>query len=240
MRSAIGRKVEQKQIERAAVEAIVKSGGKVLYDFQQVTDEPSGPKWLRSVLGEYFFSEVDEVDLNIRTGVDCAGLRSLKALPHLQSLVLTGRVGDAELEDLNGLTRLQKLLFATTNVTDSGLIHLERLTSLRELYLSSARITDSGLIHLKDLAQLQVLDLRGTNVTDAGLVDLKGLTQLQSLILYGTKVSEAGLRNFGRGIAELQDRPPARTASGCGGAKRRGPAAQIGWPASQRLVIMRR
>ena len=144
----IGRKIEQKQIERAAVEAIVKSGGKVLYDFQQVTDEPSGPKWLRSVLGEYFFSEVDEVDLNNRTGVDCAGLRSLKVLPHLQSLVLTGRVGDAELEDLNGLTRLQKLLFATTNVTDSGLIHLKDLAQLEvdPVYWTSKCVVLGGVV----------------------------------------------------------------------------------------------
>src|ERR1700676_1787169 len=64
----LGKKIHQKRREREAVHAIVKAGGDAWYDQQRPNkrsgrSEPSGPRWLRNLLGENFFREVKEIDL---------------------------------------------------------------------------------------------------------------------------------------------------------------------------------
>ena len=62
-------RVNQKRSERQFVAAIVKSGGRVQYDFDPLAgrdrrnSEPKwpGPKWLRQLLGDNFFCEIIEV-----------------------------------------------------------------------------------------------------------------------------------------------------------------------------------
>ena len=61
----LARKIEQKRKERDAVEAIVKLGGSVTYDYEKVRGaKPPGPDWLRKFLGENFFSEVEGVTIS--------------------------------------------------------------------------------------------------------------------------------------------------------------------------------
>jgi hypothetical protein len=64
----LGRKIEQKRRQRQAVEAI-KMVGFVQYDYElrswslSETEKkpPTGSSWLRALLGENFFCEVDQV-----------------------------------------------------------------------------------------------------------------------------------------------------------------------------------
>src|SRR5271166_133517 len=86
----LGNKIGQKRPERQAVEAIIQTGGEVWYDqarpnFPTGRSEPSGPLWLRTVLGENFFSEVREVGLD---PADDATLAQLDALPDLEVLAI--------------------------------------------------------------------------------------------------------------------------------------------------------
>ena len=78
-------------------------------------------------------------------------------------------------------------------VTDRDLEHLQGLVHLRRLLLAYTGITDAGLVHLVQLAGLDFLDLGQTCVTDAGLVHLVGLSRLRVLYLYGTDISDAAL-----------------------------------------------
>src|SRR5207244_259173 len=95
----LGKRVVQKRKEREAVEAIVKLGGQAHYDYQNLTDgKPPGPAWLRKLLGENFFSEVDVVNL-----LDARGL---------------------PLEQLSEFSQLKELDLRRTRVTDAGLVHL--------------------------------------------------------------------------------------------------------------------
>jgi hypothetical protein len=103
---------------------------------------------------------------------------------------------DAELERLQGLSRLQSLWLSGTNVTDAGLAHLRGLSQLQDLRLDKTRITDAGLLNLRKLNNLQSLWLHNTNVTDAGLLYLEGLTQLQSLWLHKTEVTDQGVKKL--------------------------------------------
>jgi hypothetical protein len=169
----LGRKIERKHTEREAVEAIVKLGGDVQYVSEQSGAKPAAPSWLRDLLGENFFDDVELVDLSFMQVKD-DGFEKLKALTELKRLLLTATgANDAALQNLRALTRLQELRLGETNVTDAGLDNLKRLTQLQRLNLDRTKIIGSGLVGLKGLAELHSLDLEQASVTDAGLVSLK-------------------------------------------------------------------
>ena len=218
--------------QREVVKAVEKGGGRVVYDYHLNAEgnliafpktgipEPSGPGWLRNLLGVDFFWDVKWVrcrqftDAGLvklkgltslselwlhGTQVTDAGLVHLKGLTNLQDLRLTStQVSDAGLVNLKGLTSLQNLNLTRTQVTDAGLVHLKGLTNLQNLRLSSTRVTGAGLVHLKGLASLQELRLVSTQVTDAGLEHIKGLTNLGVLVLYETQITDAGLVHLRR------------------------------------------
>ncbi len=77
---------------------------------------------------------------------------------------------DADLVNLRGLRRLDRLALSGTKITDAGLEHLRFVPQLPNLQLSRTAITDAGLVHLKAVTRLEVLLLDGTQITDAGLV----------------------------------------------------------------------
>jgi hypothetical protein len=124
----LGKRIERKRKEREAVEAIVKLQGQVSYDYQRIDasnwrsgGEPFGPAWLRTLLGENFFSEVELV---YAFG---DGLEHLKELPNLPELRLMGRgVTDAGLVNLKGLTKLKNVGFIDTKVTEPAVIDLQK------------------------------------------------------------------------------------------------------------------
>jgi hypothetical protein len=209
-------KIEEKRREREAVEAIIKLGGDVTYDYQYTySREPSGPIWLTNLLGESFFDDVVDVDLG-HANADAA-LAYVQVLTHLNSLALweskvtdagpvgfkgptqlrilymqKASVGDIGLKCLDRFEKLVTLDLSQTKVTDDGLQHLMGLTQLEMLILDETNITDAGLRRLKNLTQLRDLSLRETKITDAGLVNLKGMVRLENLYLWGTKVTDAG------------------------------------------------
>ncbi len=216
----LGKKIEQKRRERLAVEAIRKAGS-IASSFN-----PSGPRWLQSVLGENLFSEVDRVDvmagddtvlaqldplrdvvvLNIAgSRITERGLNEcldhLKDLPRLRTLCVGGvnnamSIGDSALRHIKDLTQLEELGFIDNNMTDNAFENIEMMTHLRKLYLEKVPITGTGLIHIKGLTRLQSLCLMGTNVNDDGLVHLKDMIGLRELSLWNTLVTDAGLVNL--------------------------------------------
>src|SRR6266700_3862204 len=89
----LGRKIEQKRREREAVTAIVKLGGEAHYDYQhqlgsngepQLDAKPTGPDWLRSLLGENFFNEVVFVPFESRVGIGDSALEQIEPLTELK------------------------------------------------------------------------------------------------------------------------------------------------------------
>jgi Leucine rich repeat/Leucine Rich repeat len=209
----LGRKIERKRQERQVAEAIVKLRGRVFYDCEigewdvngQVRVEgPRGPAWLRKLLGEYFFSDVELVNLDDVQDADAA-LVNASRLAQVQWISLdNSNVTDTMLTRLNGLPQLRTLSLRNTKITDAGLANLKRLSHLTELTLVSTEITDGGLVHLKGLANLQRLDLDETNVSDAGLEDLKGLTKLRYLWLANTQVTDAGVDDLQTMLAKCK------------------------------------
>jgi hypothetical protein len=196
----LGREIERKRKEREAVAAIVKLGGRARYDYQLLDAKPTGPNWLRMLLGENSLNEVAEVDL-VGAGSADDGLENVKGLMQLYVAYLDRtNVTDAGLRNLAGLTQLEVLYLDEIEVTDAGLCHLSRLIRLRDLRLCETNITDAGLRNLKGLTQLQDLYLNETKVGDAGLTGLKGLTQLELLDVNGTNVSDAGMKELRKAL----------------------------------------
>ncbi len=177
---------EGKRARRQAevVEPITNSRGTVAYDWEVDADggptgnsEPPEPRWIRTTLGDDFFSTVVAVNYKL-VAIDYDSIT------------------DARLEYLKSLTQLRELNLAATFTTDTGLEYLKGLTQLRRLDLSGTTITDSGLEYLKTLTQLRLLSIRFTKITDIGLEHLKGLTQLQQLYLTNTYVTDAGVQRL--------------------------------------------
>ena len=177
-------KMKAAREQHAAVEAIVKLGGRVVYDYQfdpsNTTGKPPGPAWLRGLLGDDLLATVKEVDLH-KAEIVGADLKCLTAFPQLEGLPLSD----------------------CYNLGDDGLKHLKPLTKLRTLILSLTGVSDAGLKHLRGLTQLQRLDLDYTKVTDAGIENLKGLTELGIIHLDGTKVSDAGERELQKALPKI-------------------------------------
>ena len=169
-------KVKRKRWERAAVEALRKKGAMVTYDYNRVRNgTPPGPAWMRRLLGDNYFSEVEWVCMDGK--VDDNDLKGVAQFPQLKSLTMMGR-----------------------GFTDAGLVNLEELRELGQLNLSQTAITNDGLEHIKGLTQLTELWLYGTKVTDTGLVRLRGLTKLKYLSLAFTNVSDGGVDELQRAL----------------------------------------
>jgi Leucine Rich repeat len=197
----LAKKIERKGREREALAAIVKSGGLVQFDYEALIGaNPPGPAWLRKLLGENFFCDVEYVFLSGKNFDDTA-LEPLSALTKLEMLDLgRSNITDAGLDHLKGLSELSHLILNRTRIDNAGLERLTGLAELRGLELWRTNVSDAGLEYLRGFAHLQALGLKETAVSDAGIVHLKQLRQLQRLDLRGTKVSDAGLRELQKAL----------------------------------------
>jgi hypothetical protein len=201
--------VHQAHVQRDAVAAIRRAGGRVRYDWEWNSAtvkgslvKPWAPRWLVELTGDDYFGHVVLVWLPPKS--DAEILHVVRRLPGVEVLDIEDwSLSDAEPANLNGLTNLSRLFLYNSSVTDAGLAHLKGLTMLTELDLSRSRVTDTGLAHLKGLTGLAALDLRGTQVTDAGLAHLKGLTKLTWLDLRGTQVTETGIKQLKQVLPSL-------------------------------------
>ncbi len=145
--------------QKAAVEAVERADGSVIYDFQidragnPTKAKVPGPAWIRKILGNGFFTSVVRVTI-VCSGTD-AILEKVGEFPQLRDLF----VGSGE---------------SGRKITDAGLVHLRRMTQLQTLDIDRSEATDEGLEHLKGLSNLQSLCLWGTKVSNKGV---KGLQQ---------------------------------------------------------------
>ncbi len=195
---------------REQQDAVDKLGGNVGYDYEskipfnsRAIAIPPGPSWLRDVLGDDFFINVDYLGLD-DTEITDAEIEHLKYLPQLINLSLTQtKITDIGLVQLENLNQLEYLWLSSTEITDAGLKHLKGLNSLQKIDLGWTKITDAGLKHLKGMNNLKILDLCCTKITDVGLEQLGEMKQLESLYLTKTSITDAGLKQLG-GLKLLQ------------------------------------
>ncbi len=110
----------------------------VVYDYQAAKlNEPFGPAWLRDLLGENFFSEVTEVELNLAAEDDeiAVFIGSIEDFPYLTELRLcTPSLTDAGLAKLKGLTQLKDLTLLESNVSNTGIADIQKALPNCKIY----------------------------------------------------------------------------------------------------------
>jgi serine/threonine protein kinase/WD40 repeat protein/Leucine-rich repeat (LRR) protein len=155
-----------------------------------------------------------------KASVVVAAEKDLPAGPFVVVRVLLadcgGKVTDASLAKLEGMTQLTHLDLNGTDVSDVGLNHLAGHAQLVALNLARTRITNGGLPKLTGLQNLDILYVYKTQASDAGLAHLAGLARLTSLDLGATRVTDAGLAHLQKlpMLAELQLNTPGVTNAG--------------------------
>jgi hypothetical protein len=174
------------RVQREAVAAIEKAGGKVYYDWQYFAGgtsppppPPPGPKWLVDFFGIDYFRNVTMVQID--EGAP-GGVNSFLA-------VYTTEFSDGR-----------------DHVADDALMgQIARLERLERLDLIVClRLTDAGIAKLRGLRHLDSLSLLCCrSITDASLPHLDGMSRDMQLILTGTAISKGG-------ISSMQEAFPSR------------------------------
>ena len=144
----LGRKIEQKRRERAAVRAILNSGAHFYFHYEnangsnglKMSQPSSSANWLQDLFGDDFDTPPTWVWFNARyippdvpkskKRIDDRALINLNALPYIRTVDLSRTtVSDADLERLKGLTWLKRLRLDDTQVTHAGILELRKATS---------------------------------------------------------------------------------------------------------------
>lgn len=159
----LGMRLQKARDQSKAVRTIEQLGGEVRYEYQEdKRGNPSGPKWLRNLLGRHFFDHVARVEF------------TTPGIPN-------DRVTDISF--LSGMERLRMLYLDSTAVRD-----LSDLADKKELwFLSLGGTPVNDLSPLAELQKLETISLSRTNVSD--LSPLSG-HKLKRVWLRGTKVSD--------------------------------------------------
>jgi hypothetical protein len=185
--------VYRARVQREAIAAIERAGGKTYYGWQvqysrlgdltfYPAGRPPGPRWLVDWLGLDYFCTVRYADISGPAD---------DLMPHIGRLV-----GLEELDFHASRTDRTNL-----GPTDAGMVHLRGLTRLRKLTLGvntsggplGSKITGASLAAISGCTRLLFLELNGITVADADLAALRGLTKLTNLDLHGPGVTTAGL-----------------------------------------------
>lgn len=128
------------------------------------------------------------------TRITDAGLKHLRAVPHLTALSLGAtEITDAGAESLAEIRSLQSLDLRHARVTNAALASLASLRRLRSLNLSNTLVDGAGLVHLRALDRLQTLVLTDVSVHDGDVPALCELTSLREIYVRGTCLSEEGI-----------------------------------------------
>ena len=147
------------------------------------------------------------------------GLAHLADLPELRSLTVAGSYafGDAGMEAVAKLVRLQEFRTWHAGQTIEGVRHLRGLTSLRSLtlgqvlaYKPPTTLSDETLAVLADMPSLEILQLEEARLTPEALRRLKALPKLKTLTLRGIEIPEADLEGLRRELshAKIDWTPP--------------------------------
>ncbi|MCX7424590.1 MAG: hypothetical protein NTW96_03015 [Planctomycetia bacterium] len=224
----LGHVTNRARRQREAVAALVEVGAEVRYDWQsfQNRDEgPSGPRWLRELIGDEYFQDVVSVRYHgvpeTVSDVESAGTRPpddpfaldpgerrrdpseeelkwLSALPKLRSLDLDqcGRLPAGFWKSVPNLTSFNVYGDSDNLLSDTDLEGIGALRRLEHLAIIGSSISDSSLAEIARLKTLEYLCVMSQEGTDEGIAQLGQLPRLRTLRLSGTQVKGPGLANL--------------------------------------------
>jgi hypothetical protein len=175
----LGWRVNKARQQTKAVAVVKSHGGWVHYDYEFVGGkltpgrEPWAPHWLRKILGDELFQEIEYVSLvyddstgtrhdnkNVSTCDDV--LAQLASQPGINQLLLHGtQATDEGLKHVGKMATLEALfIWDATSITDAGVAHLAGLKNLKKIHISRSRITDESLVLMSSLPRIEELSLQ--------------------------------------------------------------------------------
>jgi hypothetical protein len=159
-----------------------------------VSDVPLTPEGGRAIANLVALEKLHARMNKIFTRTPVVGDEILEGCGNLQHLewidVVDRPVTDAGVRHLRGLPRLWSLLLDGTRITDQGLAHIAAVPSLSSLDIGWTHVTDAGLVHLQYATRLELLHLQGNPISDDGICHLRGLNKLTVLDLQESLVSD--------------------------------------------------
>jgi hypothetical protein len=208
--------------QRTTAAFIKANGGVVAYDwflaynqssaFGARMREPPGPGWLRRVIGDGLFQEIELISLsNVdhprhHDSLESVLDRTKRGAPQLR--VLTVRRSDLNeraYRAIGRLSGLETLQLYDENLTDAEISYLTTLTGLRHVEIvSGGDLTDRALEQLSRLPNLETLSISEISLSDRGLEHLSRIKSLKYLSVWAERsnVSAVGLQRL-RAIQSL-------------------------------------
>jgi hypothetical protein len=202
--------------EQRVVATLHKAGGSIHYDYEMVSGAnspdvrlmvdvnavPSGPRWLREMIGEEWFTDVaavtfDGCTLSESEFAELGDLHSVRSLFIRDTKIRSSNsdhvrsINDSDLQVLDRLANLQLVTLRNVDVHGEGLTYLARSIGLRSLNVIDSPLNDSAFASFKP--PLMSLNLSGTKISDAALRDIASLPNLKKLNLVNTHVGDVGL-----------------------------------------------
>jgi hypothetical protein len=143
---------------------------------------------------------------------------TIAAMTGLRSFGISGdkKFGDADIDALLGLGRLETVRLRETGLTDAGIAKLAAVPSIVDVELPSG-VTDAGVAAIAAKGQLERVRLILAKITDDSLSALSGCRRLRALdVSRCSKVTDAGVRMLSA-CAELEELDLAGTKAtgGC-------------------------
>ena len=208
--------------QKRAVDAVIKAGGRVSYDFQfdgdpvhtffrENTESPY-PEFMLDSLGYDFFHSVVGVVLagdqerikNRRLSTEWA--KHLAGLKNLRFACIKGsQIDDEVLKRLGKLKHLTSVrAWGVYSISDEGIKDLLKSRKIEIVSFTNTSLTDESLKHLSKLPKIEEIELQG-NFSDEGLKYLRGRTELKLLNVFMSKerITNRGLREL-YGLKNLQ------------------------------------
>lgn len=182
----LGFMVNAARRQREAVEAIVKAGGTVMYDYK-----PGEPIWGRNASGNDYFQTVYAVRF-----VRPFPIVDLDQVARLSELGKFRSEQEPALASLEKLSHLEILSLVGTHVTGEMLARLKCLSSLTDVHIEFCDLDDAGMEQIGKMANLKYLELIGNRITDESIPQIQKLKKLRGLTLGEAAITDVGLQQL--------------------------------------------
>lgn len=164
------------------------------------------PGFLRKLLGDDFWNDVEFVGSRTETAEDAATIAALCGkLPKLIGFKIGNPHFSFELiSNWPHLDNLEDLGIHSPRLTDADLVRIARIRDLRDLYLNSPNVSDVGLSQISLLSQLETLNIISLRFTGAAPRNTAGFPRLKELqISDSTDLADRDILNLGH-MPELE------------------------------------
>ena len=185
----VAQELNRERGKKQSAAEIRRLGGSIHYSLSPKNEQTGVVNgYLRLILGDEYFPEIDSVSLNPRTEVD---LELLHALP-TENVYLSLRGDSVKLDRLTDLTHVSGLSLEEVVLQERDQKSLTKIRNLHSLSFVKCPMAGFDLRFLTAIPTLSSLSFKNCSIDDSSLMSLYGVSSSASLHLQMTNVTEAG------------------------------------------------